>query len=244
MSTDSSSLPIQVPVTPQKTRQPWGVGGAIFFSLLALFGPVYVIEPFLAMGVGNLPLDDNIKNSILISALLLLSLGVMALVLRGYRAKPRDIGIAKPSLSHLGKAAVCFLVYIAASLLVANIAQHIPGFNQNQSQDLGYVSPHGADLIAGFVQLLIITPLAEETIFRGFMFAGIRRHAPFWLTAIVVSALFGLAHGQWNVGLDVSVMSLVSCYLRERSGSLWPSIFLHMLKNGVAFYLLYLYTGG
>ncbi|HVI69827.1 MAG TPA: CPBP family intramembrane glutamic endopeptidase, partial [Magnetospirillaceae bacterium] len=98
-------------------------------------------------------------------------------------------------------------------------------------------------LIAAFITLVLVTPFTEELIFRGFVFAGFRRRLPFWLAALGVSALFAWIHGQWNVGLDVFVMSLVGCYLIEKTKNLWSAIFLHMLKNGVAFYLVYLYNG-
>ena len=91
--------------------------------------------------------------------------------------------------------------------------------------------------------LVFLTPFAEELVFRGFMLTGFRRRLPFWAAAILVSALFGLVHGQWNVGLDVFIMSMVACYLVKTSQSLWPAIFLHMYKNAIAFYLIYLYNG-
>jgi membrane protease YdiL (CAAX protease family) len=54
-----------------------------------------------------------------------------------------------------------------------------------------------------------------------------------------VSALFGLAHMQWNVAIDVFVLSMVACYLRELTGSIWAGIILHCLKNLIAFIALF-----
>ena len=56
---------------------------------------------------------------------------------------------------------------------------------------------------------------------------------------LLVSVLFGLVHMQWNVGINVFAMSVVMCALREITGTIYAGILLHMLKNGVAFYLLY-----
>ena len=67
---------------------------------------------------------------------------------------------------------------------------------------------------------------------------------PWWLPATLVSALFGVAHGQWNVGLDVFVLSMVACGLREATGSIWAGIVLHMIKNMVAFMATFVFVTG
>ena len=51
-------------------------------------------------------------------------------------------------------------------------------------------------------------------------------------------------HGQWNVGINVFAMSIVLCVMREITGSIYSGILLHMLKNMLAFYLLYIATLG
>jgi membrane protease YdiL (CAAX protease family) len=40
--------------------------------------------------------------------------------------------------------------------------------------------------------------------------------------------------------LDTFTLSLVLCYLRQKTDSLWPGIMLHALKNGLAFMSLFL----
>ena len=59
------------------------------------------------------------------------------------------------------------------------------------------------------------------------------------VSILIVSALFGFLHLQWNVGINVFCLSLVLCVLREITGTIHSGILLHMLKNGFAFYLLY-----
>jgi membrane protease YdiL (CAAX protease family) len=64
------------------------------------------------------------------------------------------------------------------------------------------------------------------------------------VSSVVVSALFGLAHGQWNVAVDVFVMSMVACYLREYTGVIWPGIIIHMIKNFIGFYITFVLLQG
>ncbi|MBQ2637586.1 CPBP family intramembrane metalloprotease, partial [Candidatus Saccharibacteria bacterium] len=60
----------------------------------------------------------------------------------------------------------------------------------------------------------------------------------------ITSVLFAIMHGQWNVGVNVFAMSIVLCLLREMNGTIYSGILLHILKNGVAFVLLYILNIG
>jgi abortive infection protein len=91
----------------------------------------------------------------------------------------------------------------------------------------------------------VLTPLFEELIFRGFLYGKLRiRAVPWWLSAVVVSALFGLAHMQWNVAIDVFCLSMVACALREVTGSIWAGTLLHIIKNMIAFIIKFVIIQG
>jgi membrane protease YdiL (CAAX protease family) len=131
--------------------------------------------------------------------------------------------------------------YLLVSIgLITIISKLISGFNSTQPQDIGLAkSLQGIDLVAAFVSLIIITPIFEETIFRGVLFRGLRRRLPFWISAALVSLLFAAAHAQWNVAIDTFVLSLALCFLVEKTDSIIPGIILHAIKNSLAFFFLF-----
>lgn len=223
----------------------WGIIAGVGFSALAILAPLVLLEPFWPF-ISSLFLND--QNLALSLARILsdgLSLGLIVAAIFVYGQRLQSIGLGRITWLHLGKAAVGFGFYFLLAALIRIITAEYFPVDLEQPQDLGYDQQLGiVSMAVAFISLVIVTPIVEEVIFRGFMFNGLRRRLPFWLTALIVSALFGLAHFQWNVGLNVFALSLVACYLREQSGSLWPCILLHTIKNGVAFYLLYLYNGG
>jgi membrane protease YdiL (CAAX protease family) len=88
--------------------------------------------------------------------------------------------------------------------------------------------------------LIIVAPVAEEVLFRGYLYGKLRKSVPVWAAIGIVSVLFGSIHGQWNVAIDVFALSIVLCVLREITGSIWAGILLHMVKNGLAFYILFI----
>lgn len=145
------------------------------------------------------------------------------------------------SWSDIGLAVAGYIVYFIAVVAVTfGISKLIPGFNANQTQDLGFTTLYGVERFLGFIVLVVVAPVVEETIFRGFLFGKLREsRMPLWPAILTVSALFGLAHGQWNVGIGTFILSIVLCYLREATGSVWASILVHMINNAIAFTLLF-----
>jgi len=97
----------------------------------------------------------------------------------------------------------------------------------------------GGERVVAFILLVVIAPIAEEIVFRGFLYGKLRIAAPKWLAILIISFLFGLIHFQWNVGISVFAMSVVSCTLREITGTIYAGTLVHMINNGVAFFLVY-----
>ena len=96
------------------------------------------------------------------------------------------------------------------------------------------------EYILAFTTLIIIAPIAEEILFRGYLYGKLKKFVPIWVAILVTSALFGSIHGAWNLAIDTFALSIVLCLLRESTGNIWASILLHMAKNGIAFYILFI----
>ncbi len=153
-----------------------------------------------------------------------------------------------PTWTDIGLAPVGYIVYLIIGVVITSIFSVFPWFDASQAQDVGFnVYMSGGDRIIAFITLVVIAPIAEEIIFRGWLYGKVRARLSkstsntisMIISAFLVSALFGLIHLQWNVGVNVFALSLVLCTLREITGTIYSGILLHMLKNGLAFYLLY-----
>lgn len=81
---------------------------------------------------------------------------------------------------------------------------------------------------------------AEESFFRGFLYAGLRARWGVGWAAVISSAIFAALHLLPSVILPVFVMGMLFCWLYERTGSLWPGIALHATVNSLAFFGAYL----
>lgn len=145
-----------------------------------------------------------------------------------------------PTWTDIGLSPVGYVVSILLAMGLTAVFNLFPWFNANEVQNLGY-SPYmmGGERVVAFILLVVIAPIAEEIVFRGFLYGKLRIAAPKWLAILIISFLFGLIHFQWNVGISVFAMSVVSCTLREITGTIYAGTLVHMINNGVAFFLVY-----
>ena len=131
---------------------------------------------------------------------------------------------------------IYILYFISLLILLGIVEEFAPSVDLDEEQELGFDRIVGAvDQAMIFVTLVIFAPIFEEILFRGFVFQGIARKHGFWIGAIAVSALFGLAHGQINVAIDTFVLGMFAAWLVWQSKSLLPAILLHGLKNVIAY---------
>lgn len=162
---------------------------------------------------------------------------------RGASAIRTTLGLTRlASWKQLGLAVPVWVLYMLTTI-IAGVAVKLllPWIDTHQAQDIGF---QGIDTPIGYVivffALVVLPPIAEELMFRGYLFGRLRQRLGFISSALVVSALFGLVHGQWNVAIDTFILSMFLCYLRERTGTIWTGMVLHGLKNAVAYFLLFI----
>lgn len=140
------------------------------------------------------------------------------------------------------------VVYFILAAILLSIFSIFPWFNAEQAQNIGFnTNLYGFERMLAFLTLVVVAPIAEELIFRGYLYGKMREKfsqitSEIWsviISSLLVSVVFGVVHMQWNVGVNVFAMSLVACALREYTGTIYAGILLHMIKNGLAFYFLF-----
>lgn len=154
----------------------------------------------------------------------------------------KTLGIDRlPSWSDIGLAPLGFIAYgLLTALLLFIATTYFPAFPSAQAQDVGFQSLNGrTEMMLAFATLVVLAPIAEEILFRGYLYGKLRKYSSIIPSVVITSILFGVVHLQWNVGLDTFALSVVMCCLREVTGSIWAGVLLHMIKNGIAFYLLF-----
>lgn len=210
---------------------------------LTVDGLVFLLHK---LGVTFELFNTTILNTVLAACVYLLTLAIVILLpywIKKVHTTKKELGLWRlPSWTDIGLAPAGFVIYLLITAILAYVATLlIPAYDANQIQQTGFsrLTDH-YEYILAFITLIIIAPVAEEVLFRGYLYGKLRSVAPVWVAVLVTSLLFGAVHGQWNVAVDVFALSLVLCSLREITGNVWAGILLHMLKNSIAFYLLFI----
>ena len=97
---------------------------------------------------------------------------------------------------------------------------------------------------ATLLAAVFVAPFCEEIFFRGFVFPGLCEAMPVGWAIVSSSLLFALAHADLGSFAVLFIIGLALAFLRWRTKSLWPSIFLHFLNNGLGALLIILVMQG
>ena len=89
-------------------------------------------------------------------------------------------------------------------------------------------------VLMGFFVAVVLAPIGEEWVFRGFFYGGLRHKIGPFQAALFSSLCFAALHGYSWLGLvAVFIYGLVFCWLYQRSQSLIPGILVHAIYNCV-----------
>jgi membrane protease YdiL (CAAX protease family) len=219
----------------------------IFLASQVLIAPIIVGLAHLVFNPhGKLDLD----NSIPAQSLFILAAEGSAVWLTFKMVKRRKLGPAaiglgrRPGRQDIWPAVLGFgLFYLL--LIISGVIINIfaPDVN-NEKQNLGFnnINTSAQNLLA-FIALVILPPLGEEILVRGYLFSGLRMVWRLWPAVLVTSLFFGAAHLElgnggplvWAAAIDTFLLSVVLCFLRERTGALYAGMALHMINNLIAF---------
>lgn len=88
--------------------------------------------------------------------------------------------------------------------------------------------------------LAVLPAICEETLFRGGLQNFLTRSTKKpWLSIIIVSIIFSLAHFSYYGFLSRLFLGIMLGLLYQYSGKIWINIFGHFLNNGIAITVLY-----
>ena len=131
--------------------------------------------------------------------------------------------------AHLGAVAfgVCANTAVSALMTFLPLPEDLLQDYAQQSQNV--FQPSHA--LLSLVSAVILAPVFEEILFRGYVYRFFREGLPFWAAAGGAAALFGLAHGQLLWICYAAVLGFLFCAIAQRSGTLTLSIAAHVGFN-------------
>jgi uncharacterized protein len=136
------------------------------------------------------------------------------------------------------QAAALIFVLIIAILAIDNLYQYvITFFHLNLQTNDQVLLQEGRNMpyttYATLLVAVFVAPFCEEIFFRGFIFMGLRSAMPVGVAIVASAFLFAVAHADLGSFAVLFIIGIVLAFIRWRTRSLWPGIFLHMLNNAI-----------
>jgi membrane protease YdiL (CAAX protease family) len=113
-----------------------------------------------------------------------------------------------------------------------------PAFMENMEELLRISDwPSAIILIAGVV---LIGPLAEEVVFRGFLQQTLEKRLKSVTMAVVYTALaFMISHFNLYWSVNIFIIGFFLSFVTLKANSIWPAFLLHMINNGLSLLFLH-----
>ena len=240
-----------VSTVPEDLRTPWDWVDLLIFALLTLGGTflisVLLVVVFRAFGIGPAQLRSSatarsyfaILNQIVLSLALLGYLAIQT-YLRAGASFWRTIGWRPFTPRHIPKA-MAYLSLIGGGFLLSMFVQFASNFFQPKGKlpIETFFQDRGSALLLMLMSVLL-APVLEETIFRGFIYPVIARSFGIVASVLATGTLFGLLHaaqlwGGWTqIGLLI-IVGIIFTYVRATTRTVLASYLLHVSYNSFLF---------
>jgi membrane protease YdiL (CAAX protease family) len=195
----------------------------IFFILL-----IYILEASVLL----FNLKINLKGLFLFLNLSL-QIGVIFIILKFISLKSLNFKPTKECFNFAVKAYITVLPVITVLLFINYLILEKIGVKSSANPAVGlFLTLKNNFLISVLtLQIILFGPLTEELFFRGFLYNLARQKYGFILSAGLCSFIFTLPHKTPQEIFPLFALSVVLCYIYERTKNIATPIIFHILHN-------------
>ena len=207
----------------------FGVQNAIAFIISAAMGVLLAVQ-----GYNETEISDMIygKMLIMLGIANTLSVPLFYLFFRmdEKRRQASQRGLLKKNRFNVGSFIAICLFTLGASQLV-NVFVSVLNIPSDVYDELNETVFTSMSLPWQIIIIAIVTPVAEEMLFRGLIYRRLREYRNAWISSIVCGALFGVYHGNLLQGVYTALLGFVICVIYEHYGTIWAPIIAHFANN-------------
>jgi membrane protease YdiL (CAAX protease family) len=244
------------PEIAEDLRVPWGWSDVATFVIFALIAAVVVTRGLAQIAVSFLGVSSNVMFGdsmttaksvvVLISQAVLDGGAILYLYLMLLVRSPAPFWRAIGWRQMPARATA--VQFLTRGAVLALIATFVSGyFNSKESLPIEQLLQARVSMTLFAVLGVLVAPIVEETIFRGFLYPVIARRLGVIAGVIITGILFGLMHaaqlwGGWGQIVLLIVVGVVLTWVRARTGTVTASYFVHLGYNGLQLlgYLVYI----
>ena len=231
-------IPVLIKTKPEPDRfrlpAEWHVA-----RLLTVFFAAFVLSNLVSMATGYLPAWTVLGWLFVYTLTYVAYLGLPVWLLAhkfspGVGASIRLFGLVKPRLPDVRVVQIglaTFAISWALGYVQGLVELELSVLDVRDWLQLETLDSYAA-LTATLIAAVVIAPVCEEFLYRGFLFRGLQNRFGPWVSALISSAIFATYHWYSPAGwVSVFMFGMLLCWVTRRCGTLWPCIIAHALYN-------------
>jgi membrane protease YdiL (CAAX protease family) len=221
--------------------KPWGRLATFGLGLVAMLASQIVALIVLAwwLGAPLAKMPDFSGDGAAVALIIFVSTPIQLLLLASFAQRRGGNAAGYLGLTLPRRSEVVFgVVAVVAMIIAGNAVSWLLGINiitSFQSDIFRTASAAGLlPLLLLLAAVVVLTPIGEETLFRGFLYRGwMQKPRDAWAVIVVTSLLWALIHVQydWYVTGQIFAFGLLLGWVRWCTGSTILTILLHALIN-------------
>lgn len=218
-----------------KEQDHWGMKEFLYLMLLEFVFVIgcikFVVQPMYSRWLDNELYAGTLMG---LTIAITLILGVYMIALRPKKLSWAEVGIKRFAVKDWKTIVIYSFILMTGAVIITVLTSLIGNSWENSKTEAMQQDTTFFTVVIAFVSAAIISPLYEEIFYRGFLYRWLRTRVGFIGALLLSSSIFTIIHiPTYNV-MPVNFFSgIIFALAYERTNSIWPSVMIHGLTNGV-----------
>ncbi|MEK4761189.1 type II CAAX endopeptidase family protein [Viridibacillus sp. FSL E2-0187] len=165
---------------------------------------------------------------------IILILGVYFIALRPKKLSWSEVGIKRITMKDWKIIVILSVILMVGAVFIIVLTSFIGNSWENSKTEAIQQNVTFITVLIAIISAAVISPIYEEIFYRGFIYRWLRTRIGFIGAILLSSIIFTIVHiPTYNV-MPVNFFSgIIFALAYERTNSIWPSVIIHGLTNGI-----------
>ena len=218
-----------------KEQDYWGKKEVILLLLLEFVVVIGIIKVFVPSIFAQWFRNDLYAGVLQgITIAITLVIGIYLIALRPKKLSWAEIGVRRFARKDWKIIFLYTIIVMLGAIIITMVTSLIGNTWENSKTEAIQQNVNFLTVFIAFISATIISPIYEEMFYRGFLYRWFRTRVGMVGALFLSSIIFTIAHIPTYNAMPVNFFSgIVFAFAYEKTNSIWPSVLIHGISNGI-----------